>query len=114
MIHTKNYKECTEKDGLILPVCISCGADATEGTVVLIERNPKMICFKTAITLCPECKKKLADEISEEETAELLPVDNRAYPYGLLFKCGKCGAELIVNDALEHNYCRECGRKFLK
>lgn len=71
MIRTKKYKDRDDRDGLVLPVCISCGADATDGTVILIERNPKMICFKTALTLCPECKRRLAEELakSEEETA---------------------------------------------
>lgn len=38
-----------------------------------------------------------------------IPVDDREIPYGLLFKCSQCGTEVIVNDALEHNFCSECG-----
>lgn len=47
----------------------------------------------------------------ERETGEWIPVDDREIPYGLLFKCSKCDTEVIVNDALEHKFCSECGAR---
>ena len=50
----------------------------------------------------------------EPLTSELIPIEDREIAYGLLFKCSNCGTEFIINDALEHNYCSECGRKFVR
>ena len=47
--------------------------------------------------------------MGERKKGEWIPVDDRDVPYGLLFKCSECGTEVIVNDALEHNFCSECG-----
>ena len=46
----------------------------------------------------------------EQRTAYWEPVENGA-AYGLVVKCSRCGTEVIINDALEHLYCSECGAK---
>ena len=45
----------------------------------------------------------------ERKTGEWIPVEDRETPYGLLMECSKCKNRIIINDALEHNYCSECG-----
>lgn len=45
----------------------------------------------------------------ERKTGKWIPVEDREIPYGLLMECSKCKNRIIINDALEHNYCSECG-----
>ena len=52
-----------------------------------------------------------AEEVAQPEPkkGEWIPVDEDDIPYGLLVECSKCGHRIVINDALEHNYCSECG-----
>lgn len=45
----------------------------------------------------------------KRETGEWIPVEEDDIPYGLLVECSECGNRIIINDALVHNYCSECG-----
>ena len=64
----------------------------------------------------PDEKEAFEDEVNSEPTVEperkageWIPVEDRETPYGLLMECSKCKNRIIINDALEHNYCSECG-----
>ena len=78
--------------------------------------NQACSCLWSKTRVCDYVREigKLPSAQSEPLTAEFIPVDDRETAYGLLFKCSNCGTEFIVNDALEHNYCSECGRKFVR
>lgn len=40
---------------------------------------------------------------------EWIPADRQDVAYGLLMKCSVCGTEILINDAMEHNFCSHCG-----
>ena len=83
--------EDTKIDGLLTV------ADVIEAIISELE-GTSLDGFKNAPTIEPERK-----------AGEWIPVEDRETPYGLLMECSKCKNRIIINDALEHNYCSECG-----
>lgn len=54
------------------------------------------------VCACPHYESK------ERKKAEWIPVEDDI-PYGVLVECSECGQRIIINDALEHNFCSNCG-----
>ena len=49
----------------------------------------------------------------EPEQCEWIAKEVKNVPYGLLVECSKCGGSELVNNALYHKYCPNCGRKVI-
>lgn len=50
----------------------------------------------------------------EPEQCEWIPKEVESVPYGLLVECSKCGGSELVDNALYHKYCPNCGRKVIR
>lgn len=49
----------------------------------------------------------------EPEQCEWIPKEVENVPYGLIVECSKCGRSELVDNALYHKYCPNCGRKVI-
>ena len=67
-------------------------------------------------------KEQLADDsdsydsllpTAQPEQCEWIPKEVENVPYGLLVECSKCGGSELVDNALYHKYCPNCGRKVI-
>lgn len=52
---------------------------------------------------------KNAPTIEERKTGEWLANEHDDIPLGLMISCSKCGGELLINDAVNYDYCPYCG-----
>lgn len=51
---------------------------------------------------------------AQPEQCEWIPKEVENVPYGLLVECSKCGRFELVDNALYHKYCPNCGRKVIR
>lgn len=49
----------------------------------------------------------------QPEQCEWIPKEVENVPYGLIVECSKCGRSELVDNALYHKYCPNCGRKVI-
>ena len=49
----------------------------------------------------------------EPEQCEWIAKEVDFVPYGLMVECSKCGRLELVDNALYHKYCPNCGRKVI-
>ena len=49
----------------------------------------------------------------EPEQCEWIPKEVENVPYGLIVECSECGRLELVDNALYHKYCPNCGRKVI-
>lgn len=66
-----------------------------------------------------DCKQNAIDLLRKAPTAqpeqcEWIPKEVENVPYGLLVECSKCGRLELVDNALYHKYCPNCGRKVIR
>ena len=45
------------------------------------------------------------------KTGHWIPSERENIAYGLIMQCSECGTEVLINDAMEHNYCSNCGSR---
>ena len=65
-----------------------------------------------------DCKQNAIDLLRKAPTAqpeqcEWIPKEVENVPYGLIMECSKCGRSELVDNALYHKYCPNCGRKVI-
>ena len=65
-----------------------------------------------------DCKQNAIDLLRKAPTAqpeqcEWIPKEVENVPYGLIVECSKCGRSELVDNALYHKYCPNCGRKVI-
>ena len=56
------------------------------------------------------------DELSvvQPEQCEWIPKEASNVPYGLIVECSKCKHSELIDNALYHKYCSNCGRKVIR
>lgn len=65
-----------------------------------------------------DCKQNAIDLLRKAPTAqpeqcEWIPKEVENVPYGLLMECSKCKHSELIDNALYHKYCPNCGRKVI-
>lgn len=66
-----------------------------------------------------DCKQNAIDLLRkaptvQPEQCEWIPKEVESVPYGLIVECSKCGRSELVDNALYHKYCPNCGRKVIR
>ena len=65
-----------------------------------------------------DCKQNAIDLLRKAPTAqpeqcEWIPKEAENVPYGLIVECSKCKHSELIDNALYHKYCSNCGRKVI-
>lgn len=65
-----------------------------------------------------DCKQNAIDLLRKAPTAqpeqcEWIPKEVENVPYGLIVECSKCKHHELIDNALYHKYCPNCGRKVI-
>lgn len=67
-----------------------------------------------------DCKQNAIDLLRKAPTAQLeqdvmewIPKEVENVPYGLIVECSKCKHSELIDNALYHKYCSNCGRKVI-
>lgn len=50
----------------------------------------------------------------QPEQCEWIPKEASNVPYGLIVECSKCKHSELIDNALYHKYCPNCGRKVIR
>lgn len=51
---------------------------------------------------------------AQPEQCEWIPKEVEGVPYGLIVECSKCKHSELIDNALYHKYCPNCGRKVIR
>lgn len=65
-----------------------------------------------------DCKQNAIDLLrtaptAQPEQCEWIPKEVESVPYGLIVECSKCKHHELIDNALYHKYCPNCGRKVI-